>query len=155
MSLIPCRYHDSDSVHATNTRFNSVQAMNRMSLLWRCWLGVGKSIRPVQIEWWCVGVVIWLERGADCLHLVQLMPLHPKTPSSLASFQSRLVLPFRYRLIQVVQEKRPLNGCSNRSIWNKMVTKKRRTDLEVNAALQFTNVSPADTSSLQHQHITN
>jgi len=27
-----------------------------------------------------VGVVICLERGADCLHMVQLMPLHPKTP---------------------------------------------------------------------------
>ena len=25
-------------------------------------------------------VVICLERGADCLHMVQLMPLHPKTP---------------------------------------------------------------------------
>jgi len=29
-------------------------------------------------------VVICLERGADCLHMVQLMPLHPKAPSSLA-----------------------------------------------------------------------
>ena len=28
-------------------------------------------------------MVICLERGADCLHMVQLMPLHPKTPSSL------------------------------------------------------------------------
>jgi len=26
--------------------------------------------------------------------MVQLMPLHPKTPSSLALFKSRLVLPF-------------------------------------------------------------
>ena len=32
---------------------------------------------------------------------------HPKTPSSLASFKSRLVLPFWYRLTQVVLEKRP------------------------------------------------
>ena len=32
-----------------------------------------------KIEWWGVGVVICLERGADCLHIVQLMPLHPKT----------------------------------------------------------------------------
>jgi len=36
-------------------------------------------------------VVICLERGADCLHMVQLMPLHPQTLSSLASFKSRLV----------------------------------------------------------------
>jgi len=56
-------------------------------------------------------VVICLERGADCLHMVQLMPLHPKTPLSLASFKSRLVLPFWYLLTQVVLEKRPLNGC--------------------------------------------
>ena len=45
-------------------------------------------------------MVICLERGADCLHIVQLMPLHPKTLSSLASFKSEVVL-----------EKRPLNGC--------------------------------------------
>ena len=65
-----------------------------------------------EIEWWGVGVVMWLEWGADCLQMVQLMPVHPKTPSSLASFKSRLVLPFWYRLTQVVLEKRPLNGCS-------------------------------------------
>jgi len=34
-------------------------------------------------------------------------------PSSLASFKSRLVLPFWYRLTHVVLEKRPLNGCSS------------------------------------------
>ena len=58
---------------------------------------------------------VCLQRSADCLHMVQLMPLHPKTPSPLASFKSRLVLPFWYRLIKVVLEKRPLNGCSNSS----------------------------------------
>jgi len=31
-------------------------------------------------------VVICLVPCADCLRTVQLMPLHPKTPSSLASF---------------------------------------------------------------------
>jgi len=54
-------------------------------------------------------MVICLERGADCLHMVQLMPLHPQTPSSLASFKSGLVLPFWYRLTQVVLEMRPVN----------------------------------------------
>ena len=39
-------------------------------------------------------MVSCLKRGADCLHMVQLMPLHPKTPSSLASFKPRLVLCF-------------------------------------------------------------
>jgi len=57
-------------------------------------------------------VVICLEQGADCL---LLMPLHPQTLSSLASFKSRLVLPFWYWLTQVVLEKRPQNGCSSRS----------------------------------------
>ena len=41
------------------------------------------------------------------------MPLYPQTPSSLASFKSRLVLPFWYWLTQVVLEKRPLNGSSS------------------------------------------
>ena len=49
-------------------------------------------------------MVICLERGAD-LHMAQLIPL------SLATVKSRLVLPFRYWLTQVVQEKGPLNGC--------------------------------------------
>jgi len=53
-------------------------------------------------------VVICLERGADCLHMVQLMSLHPKTPSSLASFKSKLVLPFWFRLTQAVLEKRTM-----------------------------------------------
>jgi len=39
-------------------------------------------------------VVICLELGADCLHMVWLMPQHLKTQSSLASSKSR----------------RPLNG---------------------------------------------
>jgi len=38
---------------------------------------------------------------------------HPKTPSSLASFKSRLVLRFWYQLTQIVLEKTPLNRCSN------------------------------------------
>jgi len=65
------------------------------SVLWQCWLGVRKSIRPVKIEWWGVDVVICLVWGADCLHMVQLMPLLPKTPSYLASFKSRLVFTAR------------------------------------------------------------
>ena len=51
---------------------------------------------------------------------------HPKTPSSLASYKSRLVLPFWYRLTQVVLEKRPLNGCSS------IVTSERTTITSIN-----------------------
>ena len=83
------------------------------SVLWHCRLGIEKSVRPVEIEWWGVGVVICLELGAVCLHMVQLMQLLPKTPTSLASFKSRLVIPFWYRLTQAVLEKRPLNGRSS------------------------------------------
>jgi len=92
-----------------------------LSVLWHCWLGVRISIWPVKVEWWGVGVVISLEWGVDCLYMVQLMPLHPKTPSSLASFKSRLVLPYWYQLTQVVLEKRPLNGCSSSSSSSIMV----------------------------------
>jgi len=85
------------------------------SVLWHCWLSIRKSIQPVKIEWWVVDVVSCLERGADCLHMVQLMPLLPKTLSSFASFKSRLVLPLCYWLTQVIPEKRALNGCSSSS----------------------------------------
>jgi len=57
-----------------------------------------------------VWLSVWSEIQIVCL--VQLMPLRPRTPSSLASFTSRLVLPFWYQLTQVVMEKRPINGRS-------------------------------------------
>jgi len=75
------------------------------SVLWHCWLGIRKNIWPVKIEWWGVDVVICLEWGAYGWHMV----CYHKTPSSLTSFKSRLVLPFWYRLTQIVLEKRPLN----------------------------------------------
>ena len=56
------------------------------SVLWHCWLGDRKGIRPVKTERWGAGVVICLERGGD-LHMAQLMPL------PLTSVKSRLVLP--------------------------------------------------------------
>jgi len=34
------------------------------SVLWRCWLGDRKGIRPVKTEWWGAGVVVCLERDA-------------------------------------------------------------------------------------------
>ena len=60
-------------------------------------------------------MVIRLKRSAVCLQMVQLMSRHPKTPSFLASFKSRLVLPFWCRLTQDVLEKKPLNWCSSSS----------------------------------------
>ena len=77
-------------------------------MLWCCWLGGRKGIRPVkETEWLGGGMVICLERGAE-LHIAQLMPL----PLTLfASVKSRLVLPLWYRLTRVVTDKGPLNGC--------------------------------------------
>jgi len=47
---------------------------NMPSVLWCCWLGGRKGIRPIKKQWWGAGVVICLERGAD-LHVAQLIPL--------------------------------------------------------------------------------
>ena len=85
--------------------------LNVPSVLWYCWFGIGKSIRPEKLS---DGVLVW----SSVWNKVQIICIwsswchcHPIIPSSLASFKSRLVLPFWYRLTQVVLEKRPLNGC--------------------------------------------
>ena len=78
------------------------------SVLWRCWLGSKKSIRPVKklsggvlawLSFWCkVQTFIW-PSWCHCHSL------------SLASVKSRLALPFWYRLTRVVPDKEPLNLC--------------------------------------------
>jgi len=55
------------------------------SVLWCCWLGGWKGIRPVKTEWWGADVVVCLEPGAD-LHMAQLMPL-PLTVSCFSRIQ--------------------------------------------------------------------
>ena len=55
------------------------------SVLWRCWLGGRKGIRPVKNERWGAGMVICLERNAD-LRMAQLMPL-PLTVSCFSKIQ--------------------------------------------------------------------
>jgi len=111
------QYHDQTA--QCNTEVNYTPFLMHLHVLvpsvhWHCWLGVRKSIQPVKIEWRGAGVVICPERDADCLHMVQLVPCHPKTPSFLSPFKSRLVLPFSCLFIQVVLEKRPLHGCTIR-----------------------------------------
>jgi len=54
----------------------------------RC-LSTGINITHLVVSDEVLGVVIEV---ADCLHMVQLMPLHPETPSYFASFISRLAL---------------------------------------------------------------
>jgi len=55
------------------------------SVLWRCWLGGRKGIRPVKNLRCGAGVVICLERGAD-LHMARLIPL-PLTVSCFSKIQ--------------------------------------------------------------------
>jgi len=77
------------------------------SVLWRCWLGGWKGIRPVKTEWWGAGVIVYLEQGAD-LRMAQLMPL-PLTVSCFSKIQ--IGFNFLVPAHQVVLEKWPLNGC--------------------------------------------
>jgi len=77
-------------------------------VLWHCWVGGRKGIRPVEkTEWWVADMVICLERGAD-LRMAQLMPLL-LTVSCFSKID--VGLPFWYRLTRVVPDKGPLNGC--------------------------------------------
>ena len=57
---------------------------------------------------------VCLERGANDLHMVQLMPL-PYYPIITCSSKIQNGLPLWCRLTQVVLEKTPLNGCSSSS----------------------------------------
>ena len=82
------------------------------SVLWRCWLGGRKGIRPVKTEWWGVGVAIYLS-GARC-RLAHGKVQTCTWPSwchchslFLALIKSRLVLPFWYWLTRVVLDKGP------------------------------------------------
>ena len=81
------------------------------SVLWRCWLGGRKGIRPVKN--WVVGCWRGYVAGARCI-LTCIWPswchCHSVTWLSLASVKSRLVLPFWCRLTRVVPEKGLLNG---------------------------------------------
>ena len=83
------------------------------SVLWHCWLGGRKGIRPVKTEQWVAGVVICLEWGAD-LHMAQLTPL-PLIVSCFSKILIGFTFPW-YQLTWVVPAKGPLNGCV--SVWS-------------------------------------
>ena len=57
------------------------------------------------------GVLAWLSVWSEVQSCIRPSWCHCHS-LSLAPVKSRLVLPFWYRLTQVVLEKRPLNGCS-------------------------------------------
>ena len=77
------------------------------SVLWHCWLGGRKGIRPVKN--WVVGCWRGYLSGARCS--LAYGPADATATHSLASVKSRLVSPFWYWLTWVVPEKGPLNGC--------------------------------------------
>ena len=77
------------------------------SVLWRCWLGGRKGIRP---EKKLSGEVLtWLSVWSEMQTCLKPSWCHCHS-LSLASVKSRLILPFWYRPTLVVLEKRPLNG---------------------------------------------
>ena len=77
------------------------------SVLWRCWLGGRKGIRPVKLS---SEVLAWLSVWSEVQTCIWPSWCHFHSPS-LASVKSRLVLPFWYRLTRVVPDIGPLNGC--------------------------------------------
>ena len=77
------------------------------SLLWRCWLGGRKGIRPVKKL--SGGVLAWLSILSEVQTCIRPSWCHCHS-LSLASVKSRLVLPFWYRLTWVVPDKGPLDG---------------------------------------------
>jgi len=93
-------------------------------VLWRCWLGGRKGIRPV--ENWAVGCWRGYLSGARCrLKCIWSSGCHCHS-LSLASGKSRLVLPFWYRLTRVVPDKGPLKGCVCVYLLTYLLTDRRR-----------------------------
>ena len=90
---------------SVNCLFGFIVLVILPSVLWHCWLGGRKGIRPVKNERWGAGVVVCLERGAD-LHMVQLMPL----PLTVSCF-SKIQIGFTFLVPAQVPEKGPLNVC--------------------------------------------
>ena len=78
------------------------------SVLWHCWLGGRKGIRPVKKL--SGRVLAWLSVWSKVQTCIWPSWFHYHS-LSLAPVKSRLVLPFWYRLTRVVPEKEPLNVC--------------------------------------------
>ena len=78
------------------------------SVLWHCWLGGRKGIRPVKKL--SGGLLAWLSVWSEVQTCTQPSWCHCHS-LYLASVKSRLVLPFWYRLTRAVPDKGPLNVC--------------------------------------------
>jgi len=80
------------------------------TVLWRCWLGSRKGIRPVKKI--SGGVLAWLSVRGEVQMCISLSACHSHL-LSLTSVKSRLVLPFGTWLTRVILDKiqRAKNGC--------------------------------------------
>ena len=78
------------------------------SVLWHCWLGGRKGIRPVKNL--SSEVLAWLSVCSEMQTCISPRWCHCHS-LSLAPVKSRSVLPFWYWLTQVDPDKGPLNGC--------------------------------------------
>ena len=78
------------------------------SVLWRCWLGSRKGIRPIKN--WVVGCWHGYLSGARC-RLAYCPADTTATHCLLLQWNPDWFLPFWYWLTRVVPEKGPLNGC--------------------------------------------
>ena len=100
----------------------SVFSLLMPSVLWHCWLGSRKGIRPVKNWVWGAGMVICLERGAD-LHMAQLMRL-PLTVSCFSKIQTGFT--FLVPAHPGSPDKGLLNGCVSLPVLSEMA---KRTTL--------------------------
>jgi len=73
----PVMQNTIHSWNVDNTWYCNLVMNSVPSVLWHCWFGGKKGIWLVKTESWGTGVVVCLERDANDLHMVQLMPLPP------------------------------------------------------------------------------
>jgi len=90
------------------------------SVLWCCWFGGRKGIRPVKKL--SGEVLAWLSVWSEVQTCIWPSWCHCHS-LSLALVKSRLVLPFWYRPTWVVPVKGPLNGCVCAACSRRMVSK--------------------------------
>ena len=84
------------------------------AVLWRCWLGGRKGIRPVKKL--SGGVLAWLSVWSMVQTCIWPSWCHCHS-LSLAPLKSRLVLPFWYQLTRVIPDKGLLNVWRRDSEW--------------------------------------
>ena len=108
LQLLCCihRHKQHETVH-TIQLFTALLE-NMPSVLWRCWLGGRKGIRPVKKL--SSGVLAWLYVCSEVQTCIWTSWCHCHS-LSLASVKSRLVLRFWYWLTRVVPDKGLLNEC--------------------------------------------